>query len=230
VNKNTPDNSLQDPLSVPTCDGSIDSKNEAPIKSRRACLSAIACGLTMVTTRNTFSGEKPIEPAAQFWLPAELRRKPQQTLATDSRSLSLFNTHTGHSLNVTFQRDGKFVEDALNKLNLFLRDHRANEAIQMDRMLFVQMWAISQAMNTNSTFEIISGYRSPKTNEMLRRRSKGVARNSLHMQGRAIDFRLRNVRTRKVRDVARALQAGGVGYYAGSDFVHIDTGRINHWG
>jgi len=214
VNKNTPDNSLQDPLSVPTCDGSIDSKNEAPIKSRRACLSAIACGLTMVTTRNTFSGEKPIEPAAQFWLPAELRRKPQQTLATDSRSLSLFNTHTGHSLNVTFQRDGKFVEDALNKLNLFLRDHRANEAIQMDRMLF----------------EIISGYRSPKTNEMLRRRSKGVARNSLHMQGRAIDFRLRNVRTRKVRDVARALQAGGVGYYAGSDFVHIDTGRINHWG
>ena len=82
----------------------------------------------------------------------------------------------------------------------------------------------------SSTFEIISGYRSPKTNEMLRKCGIGVARNSLHIQGGAINFSLRNVGARKVRDVARALTAGGVGYFASSDFVHSHTGRINHWG
>jgi len=184
----------------------------------------------MAAARNSFSGDDTVEPDVQFWLPSELDPQSKDALAKEARSLSMFNTHTGHSLNVTFHRDGEFVEDALNQLNLFLRDHRANEAMQMDKMLFMQMWAISKTLETDSTFEIISGYRSPQTNEMLRKKTTGVARNSLHMQGRAIDFRLKNVNTRKVRDVARALQAGGVGYYASSDFVHIDTGKINHWG
>ena len=230
MNKITPDNSLQAPSLMSSSDESHDSNNAASVGGRRNILKAITCGVSIAAARNSFSGDTAPEPKAQFWLPSKSDTESQQTLSSEPRDLSLFNTHTGHSLNVTFHRDGEFVEDALNKLNLFLRDHRANEAMQMDRMLFMQLWAISKTLNTDSTFDIISGYRSPKTNEMLRKRSTGVARNSLHIQGRAIDFRLQNVKTRAVRDVARALQAGGVGYYASSDFVHIDTGKINHWG
>ena len=146
------------------------------------------------------------------------------------RSLHLFNTHTQHSINATFYRDGKFDERALQKLNFFLRDHRENEAIVMDKMLYTQLWAIQQVANPKGVIQIISGYRTPKTNQMLKSRSNGVAKNSLHMQGRAIDFRMPGSSTRGVRDIARALNAGGVGYYSSSDFVHIDTGKIRHWG
>ena len=217
-----------------SCDESNNSK-ATPAKGRRAVLSALGLGLSVAAARNSFGKEKLnkeelLKASEQFWLPSGSESELEQALTTQSRRLKLYNTHTRHSLDVTFHRDGEFVEDALNDLNLFLRDHRANEAMQMDRMLFMQMWAIQQALETDSTFDIISGYRSPQTNEMLRKRTSGVARNSLHIQGRAIDLRLRNVKTRSVRDVARELQAGGVGYYASSDFVHIDTGEINHWG
>ena len=153
-----------------------------------------------------------------------------EALSSLERSISLYNTHTHEVINATFYENGNYDENALNKLNLFLRDHRENEAMVMDKGLFTQMWAIRSLLGSDSTFDIVSGYRTPKTNEYLRSKSGGVARSSLHMLGRAIDLRLRDVPTKAVRDAARQLNAGGVGYYPGSDFVHIDTGEVRHWG
>lgn len=156
--------------------------------------------------------------------------EPVKALAQLDRTLSLYNTHTNETMRSTFFSNGMYDEKELNRLNLFLRDHRENEAMVMDKGLFTQMWAIRSLLNAEATFEIVSGYRTPKTNEYLRGKSRGVARFSYHMLGRAIDLRLREVPTDAVRDAAHQLNAGGVGYYQSSDFVHIDTGEIRHWG
>ncbi len=201
---------------------------------RREFLTKLAGGVALTACAQSLAVNKAFASV----VPSDLEQSTKPAVTTHlggqdlsgPRSLHLFNTHTHHSLNATFYRDGKFDERALQKLNLFLRDHRENEAIVMDKMLFTQLWAIKQVVNPQGTIQIISGYRTPKTNQMLKRRSSGVARNSLHMQGRAIDFRMPGSSTRGVRDVARMLQAGGVGYYSSSDFVHIDTGEMRHWG
>ena len=204
------------------------------IEQRRGFLTKLAGGVAIAASTQLLGVNKVFASAT----PADLEKNTKPAVTENlgghdlsgPRSLHLFNTHTHHSLNATFYRDGKFDERALQKLNLFLRDHRENEAIVMDKMLFVQLWAIQQAVNPKGTIQIISGYRTPKTNQMLNSRSNGVAKNSLHMQGRAIDFRMPGSSTRGVRDVARSLEAGGVGYYSSSDFVHIDTGKMRHWG
>jgi len=203
-------------------------------EQRRRFLTKLAGGIALTAGTQLLAANKAFAGAT----PSDLEKSVKPAVTANQgghdlsgpRSLHLFNTHTHHSLNTTFYRDGKFDERALQKLNLFLRDHRENEAIVMDKMLFTQLWAIQQVVNPQGTIQIISGYRTPKTNQMLNRTSNGVARNSLHMQGRAIDFRMPGSSTRGVRDVARALNAGGVGYYSSSDFVHIDTGKIRHWG
>lgn len=196
--------------------------------TRRSVLKALTAGALTLAGSNAFA--KQATNAVAATTEKSDASRASRLFAKSERTLSLYNTHTRENITVTFYKNGKYDEVALNKLNLFLRDHRENEAMVMDRMLFTQLWAISKLIETDEPFHIISGYRSPKTNERLRKKSSGVAKFSLHMLGRAIDFRVPGVPTTKLRDTAKLLEAGGVGYYYGSDFVHIDTGDIRHWG
>lgn len=146
------------------------------------------------------------------------------------RSLSLLNTHTGERLKeVVYWEKGDYIIDALENLNHVLRDHRTNEVHPIDPMTLDLMAAISRKVGAKNSFEIISGYRSPKTNNLLRGKSNGVAKNSYHMQGKAVDLRLPGVPLKAVRKAALDLRMGGVGYYPKSDFVHIDSGRVRSW-
>lgn len=148
---------------------------------------------------------------------------------TGKRELEFFHTHTGKRLNVVFKRGGKFVPGALKEINDFLSDFRTGDVIEIDPTLLDLIYDIRQELQSTGVYEIISAYRSPKTNEMLRDRSSGVARNSQHVLGKAIDVRLTDVDTSDLRDKAIAMKRGGVGYYAKSNFVHIDTGRVRRW-
>jgi uncharacterized protein YcbK (DUF882 family) len=147
----------------------------------------------------------------------------------ERRSLSLVNTHTGEDLSVDYFRAGEWCEDNLAALDHLLRDHRNGAALQMDRRLFDLLHDVAVTAGREPRYEVISGYRSPATNALLSARSSGVAKKSLHMQGRAIDVRLVGYRTDQLRDLALAAQQGGVGYYRKSDFVHLDTGRVRTW-
>ncbi len=145
------------------------------------------------------------------------------------RQLSLHSTHTGESLSVAYFQGNNYDSEALQQLNTLLRDHRQNATTKMDPALFDQLWQIQQLLEDDSSIEIISGYRTKKTNKLLRGRSNGVAKNSFHQKGKAIDFRLPDVPTKQIRNVAIHLKNGGVGYYPKSDFVHIDSGPIRTW-
>jgi uncharacterized protein YcbK (DUF882 family) len=149
----------------------------------------------------------------------------------DSRTLSFHHTHSGESLTVTFKRSGRYDEDALKQLNHFLRDWRSQEQTVMDRQLFDILWEVYRDVDAKQPIQIISAYRSPATNAMLRRRSSGVARHSQHMQGHAMDFFIPGVALEQIRFAGLRLQRGGVGFYptSGSPFVHLDTGGIRHW-
>lgn len=144
------------------------------------------------------------------------------------RSISFYHTHTSERLSLVYFERGEYVPEALASINNLLRDFRTGDTTDIDARLFDTLHALNLACGAG-TFEVISAFRSPHTNAMLRSRSNGVAKNSLHTQGRAIDVRLAGCDTRKLRDAAIALGAGGVGYYAASDFVHLDTGRVRAW-
>ena len=148
---------------------------------------------------------------------------------TDERQLSFYHTHTAESLTVTYFRDGQYVPTALAELNHFLRDFRTGDAADMDPAVFDILFDIQIGSGSSGIYQIISAYRSPVTNEMLRDKSNGVAKNSQHLLGKAIDVRLTDIETADLRDVALSLERGGVGYYEKSDFVHVDTGRVRRW-
>ena len=144
--------------------------------------------------------------------------------------LAFRHTHTEERLRVAFRNRHGYIQPALQRMDWLLRDFRTGESTRMDPRLYDMLHALSLACG-GDTFEIISGYRSPTTNTMLRKtRGGGVAKRSLHMDGKAIDIRLVGVDTARLRDAALALGAGGVGYYPDSDFVHIDTGPVRSWG
>jgi len=147
----------------------------------------------------------------------------------EQRSLSFYHTHTQKTLKVTYAVGGEYVESALVEINDFLADFRSGDAIVMDPELLDLIYDVRASLDSNGTFEVISAYRSPKTNEMLRKASNGVAKKSQHLFGKAIDVRLRNVATSDLRDAAIKIRRGGVGYYEKSDFVHLDTGRVRRW-
>jgi uncharacterized protein YcbK (DUF882 family) len=149
--------------------------------------------------------------------------------AAQERALAFHHTHTGERLQVVYYALGGYLADALVSVNRVLRDFRTGEQHSIDPRLLDTLCALRAACG-GGTFEIISGYRSPQTNAMLRRASTGVAEGSLHTTGRAIDVRLVGTPTARLRDAAIALGHGGVGYYPGSDFVHLDTGRVRTWG
>ena len=145
------------------------------------------------------------------------------------KTLKFYHTHTGKSLRVTYSRQGEYAAEAFTEIRAFLADWRDGEQHDMDPQLMDILWQLQQGAGSTGTWDVISAYRSPKTNEMLRGRSSGVASKSQHLLGKAIDVRLRGVPTDTLRDAALALQRGGVGYYEKSDFVHMDTGRVRRW-
>lgn len=145
------------------------------------------------------------------------------------RRLDFYHTHTGEDLSVAYHDGLDYLVDAMNDLNHCLRDFRTGDICQMDPRLIDMLHDLKLRFPGSGSFEIISGYRSPKTNSMLSSKSGGVAKKSLHMQGRAIDIRLRGVDTAQLRDAAIELKRGGVGYYRKSDFIHVDTGRVRRW-
>lgn len=146
-----------------------------------------------------------------------------------SRWLELFNTHTSEAISLAYRDARGLVAPALGKLHWILRDHRANEAAPMDPALFDQLADLAEAASVEPRYEIISGYRSSRTNAMLAGAGRGVARRSLHMEGRAIDVRLKGISCADLRDLALSAGRGGVGYYRSSNFVHLDTGRVRSW-
>lgn len=154
---------------------------------------------------------------------------PEPAVSFDERRLSFYHTHTAKKLNVVYARGGEYVESALDDIERFLSDFRTGDVRTIDPALLDLIYEIRESLGSNGTFEVISAYRSPQTNEMLRDRSSGVAKNSQHTTGKAIDIRLQGIDTAKLRDAAIARQGGGVGYYQESNFVHVDTGRVRRW-
>ncbi|WP_420394385.1 DUF882 domain-containing protein [Acuticoccus sp.] len=146
-----------------------------------------------------------------------------------SRTLELYFTHTRESIKIVYKRNGSYVGSALRDLNRFLRDWRRNEATKMDPELFDLLWEMQQEFG--GTIHVVSAYRSPATNSMLRSRSRGVAKNSHHMAGRAVDFFIKGANIAKLRAAGMKRQVGGVGYYprSNSPFVHMDTGHVRAW-
>jgi uncharacterized protein YcbK (DUF882 family) len=149
----------------------------------------------------------------------------------DTRTISLQHTHRDDTITVTFKRNGRYDEDGLKKLNYFLRDWRTDDATTMDPQLYDAVWEVAREFGPDKVVHIVSSYRSPKTNALLRSRSSGVARHSLHMQGKAMDFFIPGVPLEQLREAGLRLQRGGVGFYptSGSPFVHMDVGNVRMW-
>lgn len=148
----------------------------------------------------------------------------------NARTLSFDCYYTGEYVKpVTYWADGEYVRGALDEINRALRDWRKDEVHPIDVNLLDLLYRLGRNLDTDCHFELVSGYRSPKTNEMLHRMDPGVAVNSLHMEGQAVDISLPGRPLRKVHEMALAMGRGGVGYYPESNFVHVDTGRVRRW-
>jgi uncharacterized protein YcbK (DUF882 family) len=143
--------------------------------------------------------------------------------------LELINTHTSEAVRVQVREGSRFIGSSLERLAHLLRDHRSQQSHHMDPRLYVLLTSLAIEAGVPARYEVISGYRSPASNALLRKRSNGVAQRSLHMEGRAIDVRLAGLPLARLRDLALARAIGGVGYYPRSDFVHLDTGRVRSW-
>lgn len=154
---------------------------------------------------------------------------PPAFAAVQPRSLALLNLHTGESLKAVYWEGGSYVPDALAAMNRVLRDHRTGEVHEMAPGLLDLVSTLVRRLDTPSTVQVISGYRSPKTNAALHNASSGVATRSLHMEGEAMDIRIAGVDLTRLRDAALGLKLGGVGFYPGSNFVHVDIGRVRRW-
>lgn len=161
---------------------------------------------------------------------AGLASAPLLTAAAPrERRLALYNIHTGERLRATYWAEGEYVDAELAALDRLLRDHRSDAVHPIDRALLDTLHALDQLTGRHGEFHVISGYRSARSNAMLRARGDGVARASLHTSGRAIDIRLPGTTLPELRRAALALAAGGVGYYPQSGFIHLDTGRVRSW-
>ena len=150
-------------------------------------------------------------------------------IAARERSLAFYNTHTGKSMRTVYWAEGGYIPQALADINHVLRDHRNNEIKNMSPALLDLLYGINGMIEARQPFHIISGYRSPATNAMLAENSGGVAKHSMHLDGKAIDIRVPGHDLIHVRRAAFMLRGGGVGYYPGSDFVHVDVGRVRQW-
>ena len=147
-----------------------------------------------------------------------------------TRGLAFRSLHTGEEVAATYLRDGVLQAEGLNTLNHVLRDWRSGEVWEMDRKLLDLLYALRRQMGSDQPFELISAYRSPKTNAKLAAKSNGVARRSFHMRGMAVDVRLPERDLAALHKAALTLKGGGVGLYSKSGFIHVDTGRVRRWG
>lgn len=161
---------------------------------------------------------------------------PTPLLAAVKRSraphrLSLYNTHTGETLGITYAAEGAYIPEALEAVDHLLRDHRTGDVKPIDPQLLDLLFAISKKMGLTARhpFHVVSGYRSPETNALLRKRSRRVAKNSYHVKGQAVDFRVPHLRLSLLRRAALSLRSGGVGYYPRSHFLHVDVGEFRYW-
>lgn len=154
---------------------------------------------------------------------------PERAVSIDERKLSFYHTHTDRRLDVVYARGGQYLDEGLDEIDAFLSDFRTGDRQEIDPELLDLLYELRASLGSSGTYEVISAYRSPQTNEMLRQRGGGVASKSQHMVGKAIDVRLRGVALDRLRDTAIGLQRGGVGYYPESDFVHLDTARVRRW-
>ena len=145
------------------------------------------------------------------------------------RSLQLYNTHTGETVRSVFWVQGSFVPEGLAEINKLLRDHRNDQVAEMDPQLLVLLNQVSGQFGNNKILHVISGYRSPESNQKLAAASNGVAKHSMHMEGKAIDVRLPGLALANLHKAALNAGGGGVGYYPDSQFVHLDTGRRRSW-
>jgi uncharacterized protein YcbK (DUF882 family) len=145
------------------------------------------------------------------------------------RTIKLYNAHTGEHLKATYWAKDHFVKSELEKINHLLRDYRTGDVQKMDIKLLDLLYSIQLIRDTNKPIKVFSGYRSPKTNEKLRKASEGVAKNSYHLKAQAIDINLPGTELKNLRKLATFLKRGGVGYYPKSGFMHIDTGPIRYW-
>lgn len=173
--------------------------------------------------------QRPVsQPLIRTYSPA---LQPEQEITARPYYLSLHHTHTDEVIEIAYRVGLIYQRSALKRLNYFLRDYRTDQIAYIDPRLYDLLYQIQQRTgNPDGTFEIVSAYRSIETNEELRRASSRVARNSLHTTGQALDIRLRSTGLRTVRNAAIELGGGGVGYYPGAEFVHIDTGEVRYWG
>ncbi|UYV39168.1 DUF882 domain-containing protein [Rhodobacteraceae bacterium D3-12] len=179
--------------------------------SRRALLGAFAA--TTITAAPTFAN------AAGF-----LRG------SGDIRRLKMYSARTGEKIDMIYWLEGNYIKDAVKEINWFMRDWRTNDAKNIDMRTIDIMAAAHNLLDVKEPYMLLSGYRSPKTNAMLRSRSRGVAKNSLHMKGQAADLRLASRSVGQVSRAASSCRAGGVGRYSGSNFTHMDCGPVRSWG
>ena len=168
-------------------------------------------------------------PARAFAGAAPAAARPPLAL---ERDLSFFHTHTAERLSVPYCTGGEYLTAALKDINVLLRDFRVNQVKPIDPALLDLLFELNGVLGTDQPFHVISGYRTPETNAMLQERGgahSGVATHSLHIDGKAIDIRVPGIRLEHLRDSAKSLKIGGVGFYPGSNFVHVDTGRVRYW-
>ena len=160
----------------------------------------------------------------------EARYVPQQSYGGQVRSLAIVNVHTGEKINLAYYENGEYVPGALAEINYFFRDFRANLIKPIDPRLLDLLHTIHQTSDTTKPFNLVSGYRSPQTNAWLASMTEGVARHSMHIEGKAADINLPGRQLSMLQRIALALRFGGVGYYPQAGFVHVDTGRVRRWG
>lgn len=146
-----------------------------------------------------------------------------------AREIALYHTHTGERLSVVYAWGDRYDAAALARINRFLRDFRTGDVADIDPATLDIIHELKRRAGYRGDVHIVSAYRSSATNEMLRRSGSGVARNSQHLEGKAIDLRFPGIETARLRDLARSLKRGGVGYYRDSDFIHVDSGRVRYW-
>jgi uncharacterized protein YcbK (DUF882 family) len=178
----------------------------------------------MISRRGMLAAAAALSGAAALW-PQTLIGAPDEA----ARRIALTNLHTGERLDIEYFRDGAYVPEALDALEVLLRDFRNGEKHAIDPKLMDYLVDVAALISVPPAYSVISGYRSPETNERLHERSSGVSQHSLHMQGRAIDVRVSGVDCQDLAARAETLMRGGVGYYRASNFVHLDTGAFRTW-
>ncbi len=199
----------------------MQGKGEIQPLTRRSVVGAASIGLL-----GLLSGTAHAKDVLGWGYPPLGWSRPRAVL---SRSISLRHRHTDESVNLVYYENGRYIGGALNEISYFLRDHRNDAVKPIDRELLDLLYALRVKLEINRPFDVYSGYRSPETNARLRREGIGVARNSMHMYGKAIDISMQGVDNRSIARAAWAMQRGGVGSYRRSSFVHLDVGEVRNW-